>query len=129
MDVAIKGCLGKGDFVQFRQSEGTLLLAEVVAAVSDDRLRCRIYSPMTTSILSMRRYWAEGNNLDFIELCLLVDHSRGDSANQRFFDSFADQVETLWETISGAFASEDEEELEDFIVNEGSETESIESGP
>jgi len=77
----------------------------------------------------MRRYWAEGNNLDFIELCLLVDHPRGDSTNQRFFDSFADQVETLWETISGAFACEDEEELEDFIVNEGSETESIESGP
>ena len=51
MDVAIKGCLGKGDFVQFRQSEGTLLLAEVVAAVSDDRLRCRIYSPMTTSMM------------------------------------------------------------------------------
>ena len=84
----------------------------------------------TVNSTSMRRYWAEGNNLDFIELlCLLVDHPRGDSANQRFFDSFADQVETLWETISGAFASEDEEELEDFIVNEGSETESIESGP
>jgi len=52
MDVAIRISLGKGDFVKFRQSEGTLLLGEVVATVSDDRLCCRIYSPMTTSILT-----------------------------------------------------------------------------
>ena len=52
MDVAIKRCLGQGNSVQFRQYEAPLLLGEVVSAVSDDRLRCRIYSPMTTSILT-----------------------------------------------------------------------------
>jgi len=52
MDVAIQRCLGQGDFIQFTQPEGPLLLGEVVAAVSDDRLRCRIYSPMTSGILT-----------------------------------------------------------------------------
>ncbi len=57
MDGAIKRCLGQGDFVMFRNtaqhhSEGPLLFGEVVAAVNEDRLRCRIYSPMTSSILT-----------------------------------------------------------------------------
>jgi len=52
MDVAIQRCVGQGDFIQFTQPEGPLLLGEVVAAVSDDRLRCRIYSPMTSGILT-----------------------------------------------------------------------------
>jgi hypothetical protein len=55
--VPLKDCLGPGDFVKFRDAsehhpEGSLLFGEVMAAVEEDGLQCRIYSPMTSSILT-----------------------------------------------------------------------------
>jgi hypothetical protein len=80
----------------------------------------------------MRRYWADGNNrLDYLELAFLVDHDQSlRRTDHQFFESFQDQSQTLWEMISGAFERLENDELEDFIVEEGGETDaSIESGP
>jgi hypothetical protein len=52
MDGAIKRCLGPGDYIKFRNSEGPLLFGEVVAAVNEDRLRFWIYYPKTSSIFT-----------------------------------------------------------------------------
>jgi hypothetical protein len=61
----------------------------------------------------------------------LVDHDQSlRRTDHQFFESFQDQAQTLWEMISGAFERLENDELEDFLVEEGGETDaSIESGP
>jgi hypothetical protein len=57
MDEAIKRCIGQGDFIRIRTASqdcslGSQVFGEVVATVNEDRLRCRVYSLMTSSILT-----------------------------------------------------------------------------
>lgn len=80
----------------------------------------------------MRRYWADGyHRLDYLELAFLVDHDQSLSrTDHRFYESFQDQALTLWEMISGAFERLENDDLDDFIVAEGLESDaSCESGP
>ncbi len=57
MNDAIKRCLGPGDFIRIRKAHqispvDSLVFGEVLGAVREDQLRCRMYCSMTTAILT-----------------------------------------------------------------------------
>ena len=87
----------------------------------------KIAFPRTINPKSMQHYWAEGYDQYFIELSHLVDHSLV-ATDSSFFNSFSDQVESLWDMISGAYARSDDDEFDNFIVEEISETASVDNG-
>lgn len=84
----------------------------------------KIRFPRTIDAQDMRRYWADGyNRLDYLELAFLVDHDQLlRRTDLQFYESFQDQALTLWEMISGAFERLENDELADFIVDEGHES-------
>lgn len=92
----------------------------------------KIRFPRTIDAQDMRRYWADGyHRLDYLELAFLVDHDQPLSrTDHQLFESFQDQALTLWEMISGAFERLENDDLDDFIVAEGLESDaSYDSGP
>ena len=77
----------------------------------------------------MRHYWAEGNNLEFMELIYLVDQPLARSTTAwNFSHSFPGHVKKLWEVVSGAFTKPENDGMEDFIAEEGDETDTDQSG-
>ena len=100
----------------------------------------------------MQSYWFSGKNFDFVYLYSLVEQAatyrsiaaeghgdesshneeRGEAEDfvaktQKFFDSFGDLAKSLWRIISGPYEREAARDMKDFVVDENTEEQGIES--